>query len=481
MTLQPDQSLPQQNNSETAKEVRRYRSLARELDAIINSSSDGLFVCDAAGTVIRMNPASERIHRVKAEELIGRSMHDLLEEGFIDRSAALEALAQKKSVSLLQNKAGRKLISTGTPVMDEGGRLISVVVSERDITQIDALKRELEERTAARDQLHHQLLEMQLGELDSQKIIARSASMQATLEQALKVAGVQSSVLITGESGVGKGLIAKLIHTHSERAGKPLIRINCGAIPDSLIESELFGYEGGAFTGARAGGKPGYLELAHEGTLFLDEIAELPPSAQVKLLRFLEDGRLTRLGASYERQVDARIIAATHRNLKEMVASGGFREDLYYRLNVIPLHVPAVRQRKACILPLIRHYVAHYAELNKTSKRLSRQAIDALLNYPYPGNVRELINICERAVVMSDAHIIDLADLPADVCASSQPTKAGELPLPRSGSLSEILADVERRLVETAMAEHGNQARAAKALGVSQPTIARRLKKYASK
>jgi PAS domain S-box-containing protein len=478
MTPQPDKSEPQQNNSAAAQEVRRYRRLARELDAIIDSSSDGLFVCDAAGTVIRMNPASEQIHQVEAETVIGRSMYELLEEGFIDRSAALEALAQKKSVSLLQNKAGRKLISTGTPVLDEGGRLISVVVSERDITQIDALQRELENQTAARDQLHHQLLEMQLGELGSQKIIARSPSVQATLEQALKVAGVQSSVLITGESGVGKGLIAKLIHTNSQRAGKALIRINCGAIPDSLIESELFGYESGAFTGARAGGKPGHLELAHEGTLFLDEIAELPAPAQVKLLRFLEDGRLTRLGASHERQVDARIIAATHRNLKEMVAGGAFREDLYYRLNVIPLHVPAVRDRKECILPLIRHYVTHFAELNQSPKRLSRKALDALLNYSYPGNVRELMNICERAVVMSDTPIIDLADLPADVVSVSRPTDPKELLLPSSGRLSDILARVERRVIEAAMIEHGSQAKAANALGVSQPTIARRLKKY---
>ncbi|MEJ2641908.1 MAG: sigma 54-interacting transcriptional regulator [Desulfosarcinaceae bacterium] len=478
MSQQPEESPPQRRTRHTAGEVRHYRRLARELDAIINSSSDGLFVIDAAGTVIRMNPASEKIHQVEAEAIIGRSMHELLSEGFIDRSAALEALAQKKTVSLLQNKAGRKLISTGTPVLDEAGRLISVVVSERDITQIDALQRELENQTAARDQLHHQLLEMQLDELGSQKIIARSPSVLNTLEQALKVAGVQSSVLITGESGVGKGLIAKLIHTHSQRAEKPLIRINCGAIPDSLIESELFGYESGAFTGARAGGKPGHLELAHEGTLFLDEIAELPAPAQVKLLRFLEDGRLTRLGASYERRVDARIIAATHRNLKKMVAGGGFREDLYYRLNVIPLHVPAVRDRKECILPLIRHYVAHFAELNKTPKRLSRQALDVLLNYPYPGNVRELMNICERAVVMSDTNIIDLADLPADVASTSRSTDHEELMLPRRGRLSDILAQVERHVIETAMAEHGSQAKAAKALGVSQPTIARRMKNY---
>ncbi|MDJ0780573.1 MAG: sigma 54-interacting transcriptional regulator [Desulfosarcinaceae bacterium] len=461
-----------------AEAVHHYRKMARELDAIINSSSDGLFVCDAAGTVIRMNPASERIHQVSADAVIGRNLNDLLAEGFIDRSAALEALARKETVSLLQDKAGRKLISTATLVMDDAGQVISVVVSERDITQIDTLQRELEDQTAAGNQLRHQLREMQLDELGSRKIIARSPSVLNTLEQALKVSGVQSSVLITGESGVGKGLIANLIHNNSERAAKPLIRINCGAIPESLIESELFGYESGAFTGARSGGKPGHLELAHEGTLFLDEIAELPPAAQVKLLRFLEDGRLTRLGGSGERQVDARIIAATHRDLKAMVVAGDFREDLYYRLNVIPLQVPAVRDRSECILPLIRHYVAHFAGLNQTSKRLSRQALDALLNYPYPGNVRELMNICERAVVMSDTEVIDLADLPTDVVAAVSPPLLQGLQLHRGGSLAEMLALVERDLIRAAMAEHGSQEQAASALGVSQPTIARRLKKY---
>ena len=466
--------------SRTNRDVHRYQKMARELDAIINSSSDGLFVCDAAGTVIRMNPASERIHQVSAEAVVGRSMEALLAEGFIDRSAALEALERKSTVSLLQNKSGRKLISTGTPVLDAQGRVISVVVSERDITEIDALQRKLEDQTAARDQLHHQLLEMQLDELGNQKIIARSPSVLNTLEQALKVSGVQSSVLITGESGVGKGLIAKLIHNNSPRASRPLIRINCGAIPESLIESELFGYESGAFTGARSGGKPGHLELAHGGTLFLDEIAELPSAAQVKLLRFLEDGRLTRLGGSGERRVDARIIAATHRDLRQMVAGGDFREDLYYRLNVIPLHVPAVRDRKECVLPLIRHYVGHFAQINQTPKRLGRQALDALLNYSYPGNVRELMNICERAVVMSDSEVIDLADLPPDVTPTTGSAAGERLQLPSNGTLAETLAAVERRIIETAMAEHGSQEKAARALGVSQPTIARRLKKFAA-
>ena len=337
-----------------AMQMRFFQNLTRELDAIIDSSSDGLFVCDAQANVIRVNPASERIHKIKAKELIGKNMVDLIQQGFIDRSAAIEASQSKTTVSLLQNKDNRKLISTGTPVFDDEGNLIRVVVSERDITEIDNLQRELEEQASLKDQLQHQLLEMQQAELKTNQIIARSPSMINALERALKVRPVDSSVLITGESGVGKGLIANLIHKNSSRAEKPLIRINCGAIPETLVESELFGYEAGAFTGAKAGGKPGSLELANGGSLFLDEIAELPLSAQVKLLRFLEDGRLTRLGGAKVRTIDARILAATHRNLKDMVAKGTFRHDLYYRLNVIPLHIPALRERKDCISPLIK-------------------------------------------------------------------------------------------------------------------------------
>jgi PAS domain S-box-containing protein len=461
-----------------AMEMRFFQNVNRELDAIIDSSSDGLFVCDARGNVIRVNPASERIHKIKAKELIGQNMVDLIKKGFIDRSAALEASQSKTTVSLLQNKDDRKLISTGTPVFDEEGNLIRVVVSEKDITEIDNLQRELEEQASLKDQLQYQLLEMQQAELKTNQIIARSPIMLKVLERAFKVGPVDSSVLITGESGVGKGLIAKLIHKNSIRAEKPLIRINCGAIPETLIESELFGYEAGAFTGAQAGGKPGSLELANRGTLFLDEIAELPLSAQVKLLRFLEDGRITRLGGAKVRTIDARILAATHQNLKEMVAKGTFRHDLYYRLNVIPLHIPALRDRKECISPLLRYFVDYYADKTGIHKRLSRSALDALLAYLYPGNVRELINICERLVVMSETEVIDIPDLPKDV--TRQTSELSMLPpnWSKKMTLKQILHSVEREILVRTIKKHKNQCEAAAVLGVSQPTIARRLKTY---
>ena len=470
---------PAPSPPESDQRMQDFEALTLELHAIIDSSSDGLFVCDADANVIRVNPASERIHQRPAAEMVGRNMRDLIDEGFIDRSAALDASIEKKSVSQLQNlPGGGKLISVATPVFDHSGELIRVVVSERDITEIDQLQRELENQEAIKDQFRHQMLEMQQAELESRRIIARSPNMIKALHQATKVASADSSVLILGESGVGKGVIADMIHHNSRRSDHPLIKINCGAIPESLIEAELFGYEKGAFTGASPGGKPGQFELANEGILFLDEIAELPLSAQVKLLRFLEDGQITRLGSTEQRKVDVRILAATHRDLEEMVEQGTFRLDLYYRLNVIPIHVPAVRERRDCLVPLIRHYIDYFAAINKIPKRLTRATLDALAGYAYPGNVRELMTICERLVVMSETELIDVAELPAQVVGSSQPGMPEDLEWPDSISLQEALETVERNLLARARDRYRNQAGIAAALGVNQSTIARKLKRY---
>ncbi len=456
-----------------------FQTLLRELDTIINSSSDGLFVCDADANVIRMNPASEKIHNTPAATIVGRNMRELIESGFIDQSAALEASIRKKRVSMLQNKEdGYKLISIATPVFDEEGHLIRVVVSERDISEIDNLQRELEEQAAIKDGFRDQMLAMQQAELESQQIIARSPAMIRALQQAIKVANADSSVLILGESGVGKGLIADLIHKNSQRAGHPLIKINCGAIPESLIEAELFGYEKGAFTGAQTTGKMGHFELAHGGTLFLDEIAELPLSSQVKLLRFLEDGQITRLGDTRTRTADVRVLAATHRDLEKMVEEGKFRLDLYYRLNVIPIHVPPLRERHDCIVPLIRHYIETFGQQIGTRKKLTRAALDAMTAYAYPGNVRELMNICERLVVMADTEVLDLTDLPAQITSHAADNHVLIDHLPLGTSLQEALDQVERELLKKARQQYRNQTEIAAALKVNQSTIARKLKKH---
>ncbi|MCK5826051.1 MAG: sigma 54-interacting transcriptional regulator [Desulfuromusa sp.] len=455
-----------------------FQTLSRELDTIIDSSSDGLFVCDADANVIRMNPASEKIHNLSASKIVGRNMRELIEDGFISRSAALEASKSKQRVSLLQDKDGHKLISIATPVFDDQGELNRVVVSERDITEIDNLQRELEKQQAIKDSFRDQMVAMQQAELDSQQIIARSPTMIRALQQSIKVAKADSSVLILGESGAGKGLIADLIHKKSVRAEYPLIKINCGAIPESLIEAELFGYEKGAFTGALSSGKPGHFELANEGTLFLDEVAELPLSSQVKLLRFLEDGRITRLGDTKSRTVNVRVLAATHQDLEKMVDQGKFRLDLYYRLNVIPIQVPAVRDRPDCIMPLIHHYIDKFTRKIGSQKRLTRAALDSLTAYPYPGNVRELMNICERLVVMSETELIDLSDLPMQITSHTPPDTLSSFNLPHGVSLQQTLDQVEKEVLKKALQQFHNQTEIAAALDVNQSTIARKLKKH---
>ena len=307
----------------------------------------------------------------------------------------------------------------------------------------------------------------------STTIIAKSPSMVRALNQALKVSQADSSVLVLGESGVGKGLFADLIHQHSRRSDKPLIKINCGAIPETLIESELFGHEKGAFTGAQTA-KPGHIEMAHGGILFLDEIAELPLASQVKLLRFLEDGEVTRLGATKSRMVDVRIIAATHANLEQMVEDKLFRLDLYYRLNVIPLHIPALRERRDCILPLLQHYIEQFSRKNGMKKRLTNAAMETLLSYDWPGNVRQLMNICERMLVMSDGELIDIPDLPQNLVKAvpQEPLNGKRL------TLQQAMDSYERAILMDAMKEHGNQYLVASALGVNQSTVARKLRRH---
>ncbi len=455
---------------------RTIQELTWEHNTIIDSSSDGLFVCDGHGKILRVNPASERINHASAEQLVGRNYLDVAKEGLVILpSAALEAIKQRKQISLLQeNRFGRKLISTATPVFADDGELIRVVVSERDITEIDRLQKELEEQQAIGNQFRQQILEFQQFRLNDRPIIAESPAMIKAIRQALKLSQVDSTVLILGESGVGKGLIADLIHQNSARSEQPIIKLNCGAIPESLIEAELFGYVKGAFTGA-TGNKPGLLEVADGGTIFLDEIAELPPASQVKLLRFMEDGLITRLGSTSSRHVDVRVLAATNRNLAQMMEQGTFRTDLYYRLSVIPLSIPALRERKECLVPLLQSYIDHFSKQTGTPRRLTTAAIDTLTSYSFPGNVRELMNICERLVVMSDSELIDVVDLPQSVI-SGEDNRSGHWPAEMT--MAQILESVERGILLEASKRYRTQHDIATGLGMSQPTVARKLQKY---
>ncbi|MCA1788138.1 MAG: sigma 54-interacting transcriptional regulator, partial [Desulfobacteraceae bacterium] len=340
-----------------------FQQLSIELDTIIDSSNDGLWICDGNGVVKRINPASEKMIGLSAAEVVGRHMSELVEKKMVDRSVTLEVLKTRKKVSLVQKtRLGRQLFLTGNPVFDKKRDLFRVVVNERDITEITRLQEQLKENAALAEQYKQDILEKQIQETESRQIVAQSANFQKIIQKAIKLGEVDSSVLILGESGTGKGVIADLIHKYSSRADHPMIKINCGSIPETLVESELFGYEKGAFTGAGHKGKPGKFETGDKGIIFLDEIAELPLASQVKLLRFLEDGVITRVGSNRNRPVDVRIIAATNRDLKKMIETHQFRSDLYYRLNVIPVKIPPLRERKDCLVPLINHYMDFFSD-----------------------------------------------------------------------------------------------------------------------
>jgi PAS domain S-box-containing protein len=453
----------------------------KELEVVLNSASEGIWICDGEARVLKINPASEWLNNVKANEVIGRSMHELLQEGYLDRSVTLEVLETESRVEMFQTtRDGRRLAVTGVPIHDSRGILVRVIVTERDITEIDLLSRQLEEKEALTGLYRDQLKELQQAELASGRIIAKSICFVNCIKQAIKVSGVDSTVMLLGESGSGKGVVAELIHRNSSRTKEPMVKVNCGAIPETLVESELFGYEKGAFTGALKSGKPGYLELADGGILFLDEIGELPISSQVKLLRFLEDGHIFRVGGTRPLKVNVRVIAATNRSLEEMVDEGTFRLDLYYRLNIIPIRIPPLRERKDCILPLLNHYVGFFTERFAISKRLTftQRALDAFIHYSFPGNVRELMNICERLVVMSDKSLIDTQDLPRDVLSGYIDNSSCDVFSHSELPLKVRLESLEKEIILSAMRRYKTQSRAAAALGINQATVARKLKRH---
>ncbi len=297
--------------------------------------------------------------------------------------------------------------------------------------------------------------------------------MKSIFQQAKRVANFDATILILGETGVGKDVLANFIYNQSSRKEKgKLIKVNCGAIPPELLESELFGYEAGAFTGANKSGKPGMFELANNGILFLDEIGELPLNLQVKLLRVLQEGEIQKIGSTKIKKVNVQIIAATNRNLHEMVTRGEFREDLYYRLNVIPLYIPPLRERRDEILPLIHHFLSKFNQKYLLNKEFNYEVIDFLISYNWPGNIRELANLIERLVVTTPENEIKIEHMPPEYKNSVHVNTNQQI------SLKEAVEETERKILERAAKKYRNTYEIAKALRTSQPTVVRKLKKY---
>ncbi|CAA7601143.1 RNA polymerase sigma factor 54 interaction domain protein [Acididesulfobacillus acetoxydans] len=461
-----------------SQELASVKALNRELDSVIQSSSDGFVVTDAAGIIIRTNAAFEKMSLSTAQELLGRRIQEL-GDGEVYAHSLLDVVLQRKHpVSVTEKKQDHSFLVTGSPVFDEEGRLVRVVINLRDMTMLNQLRQELLESKRLSEKYHLELAELrQRG--DTGGMIASSPEMEEVLELIQRVAKVDSTVLLLGESGVGKEGMAKLLHSRSPRAEGPFIKVNCGAIPEQLLESELFGYESGAFTGARREGKIGMFELAHNGTLLLDEIGDLPFNLQAKLLRVLQEREVVPVGGSKPRRVNVRILAATHKDLEEMVRLGKLREDLFFRLNVVPIWIPPLRERRADIIPLLHHFRERFCKKYGLQREFAPDAVEAFYQYDWPGNVRELENMVERLIVMAPGELITLSLLPP--VFQSPPEEGGGVSVRALMPLKEAVLEVERQLIERAMAKYGSTYKAAEALGVNQSTVVRRLAKLRRK
>lgn len=458
-----------------------YQNLhSQELNAIFELSSDGILICDSEGQVIKINEASKKLNGWLASEIVGRNVRDLVRDQLIDKSVSLRVLKTRQKVNMMQyiHTTGKHLLVTGTPLFGKDGAVKLVVVNERDMTQLNAIKKQLEETQQVSEKYKDNLAELAVLESRQGKIIAESQLMVQVIQYAMKLARLDASdILLTGESGVGKGMLAKFIHDHGQRRGKPFIQVNCAALPEGLLEAELFGYEKGAFTGAQASGKAGLFELAHNGTLFLDEVGDCPLVIQAKLLKYLDDHEILRLGGVKPKLIDCTIIAATNRDLTAHIKQNKFRSDLFYRLNTFAVHIPPLRDRPEDVFELIMQFLDDFNLRYGFTKKISSNALHILQNYHYPGNVRELRNIIKQAVVMEESDVIDSSILD-DLDAVTHPSDRWPADRKKAPNLTEQLEIYERQILEKALARAKSTRELAKNLGTSQTTVVRRLKKY---
>jgi len=437
---------------------------------ILNGVYTDVLITDGAGVVTLVAPSFERFYGVGEADVVGRSVYELEAAGVFRPSVTAMVLKSGEPVMTTQwTRGDHEVVVSAIPIKDERGRIVSVISYSRDVTELFRLKEEyrsLQERLAAA-----------AAATAAPQVVAKDPASAAILRTVGQVARFDTSVLLLGESGVGKSLYARMIHEQSGRADGRFVEINCGAIPQTLLESELFGYVGGSFTGARQEGKSGLIETADGGTLFLDEITELPLELQVKLLRVIQNKTILRVGGTKETPVDFRLVSATNKDIAALVEGGLFRNDLYYRLNVVALEIPPLRRRREDIVPLVASAAEQINRQYGMNKEFSKDAYAALTSYDWPGNVRELENQIERLMITTESRVIRARDLPRQLTAFRS-AEAEQLDLRGAVDLPEVLDGIERRYYEEALRLTGTTTGAARLLGVSQPTATRKLQKY---
>ena len=444
---------------------------AELLEAMVEGASEGLVLLCSDGLILRTNRAASQFIGHNRDRIIGRPIQEVLFQGSFEASFIAEVVASPLAVSRVYDLGdGRSVLVQGRRVAAGAARVVLVI---SDVTNVKQLVNLVQGPEGAAKSTW---AEMRCAE-KTPPVVVRSVAMQAVRDKALQCATVDSPVLLRGETGTGKGVFAKLIHEASARRAGPFHVVNCGAIPEGLLEAELFGYARGAFTGADSRGKVGLIELAHAGTLLLDEIGDLPLGLQVKLLRFLEVGEVWPVGASKGKRPDVRIVAATNRDVRQMIAEGSFRKDLYYRLNVLSIRLPPLREHPEDIPWLVATMLDQLERRLGRRKGIAPDALEAIGRLPFPGNVRELWNVVESLVVTVPSEIIEATDLPVDVADAQDASPAAPLEYD-GGDLRQALRKLEAQILREALQRYGTQSKAARHLGVAQATIARKTKLY---
>ncbi|RUO37617.1 hypothetical protein CWE13_06595 [Aliidiomarina shirensis] len=444
----------------------------RDLQRIIDALQDGVYITDAKGITLTVNKAYERITGIQRHKVVGLHMSEVVKAGYISRSVSLEVLRELQPVTLVQTiHDSRKIVVSGTPMFDSTGDLEYIVTTVRDVTELLRAKHaqeQLQELLTVRDTY---------GLTPSTNVPAQdlivSKATRASYELARRVASTSAKVLIEGETGTGKTMLARFIHQHSATPEGPFLELNCAAMPEALLEAELFGYAPGAFTGASSKGKPGLLEVASGGTLLLDEIGDLPLSLQAKLLKVLSENRLLPVGGTEFKPTNFRLVCATHRQLRQQVEQGKFREDLFYRISVVPVTLPSLRERREEITPLLQHYLNVFNQQHEHDCSWSNECLTVLKRYDWPGNIRELMNLTERMVVTAESAVIQLQHLPSEVFPDWQPREVAD-----DESLKARVDNFEQHIIEMALAEHGTTRAAAAVLGIDQSTLVKKLKRW---
>lgn len=449
--------------------------LGRYSRFILDSLPDGVFISDTAGQTIYVNRAYEQLTGIRGEDVQGKNVRSLVDEGIFDRVLNPEIVRTRKPVSHIQQlRDGARLALSGFPVFDETGAMRLVVTFARDVTRLSTLQNQVDAQQKLISRISDQLAHIERKQNSLEPVYASETSRK-TLELARRLADSDATVLILGETGVGKDVFGRYMHSVSPRREKAMLKVDCGGISEALTESELFGYVGGAFTGASSKGKAGYFEIADGGTVFLDEIGELPLTMQTRLLRVLQDGEIVRVGSSQPRKVDVRVIAATNRDLAKCVEEGTFRRDLFYRLNVVTLPISPLRERPDDIAPLAKYYLKQYSSKYHKTMAFMDATLELMRSWRWPGNVRELQNMIHGLVITLTGPLITPADLPAHIAPRDTAPYGEEILSPRH-TLKEIMAEMERNFLRKAVEIHGSVQKVADLYKVNRSTVFRKLR-----